>query len=179
MNTVRTARRLMISALAAGALGLAGVCAQAQGAAAWPSQPVKILVGFPGGSTPDVAARVLAEALAKAWGQTVLVENRPGAAGNIAADAVAKSRDAHTLGVVINGNLTTAPLLNPKLPFDPAKDFSFISLLGTAPLVMVTNADKPAGADFFAAARAGGEEAGGGSLGRSSFSLSGQSRNPR
>lgn len=155
MTTAVPSRRLVTSALLAAALGLTTSAVQAQGTPAWPTQPVKILVGFPGGSTPDVAARVLAEALAKAWGQNVLVENRPGAAGNIAADAVAKSRDAHTLGVVINGNLTTAPLLNPKLPFDPAKDFSFISLLGTAPLVMVTNADKPAGADFFAAARAG------------------------
>jgi tripartite-type tricarboxylate transporter receptor subunit TctC len=67
--------------------------------------------------------------------------------------------------VVINGNLTTAPLLNPKLPFDPAKDFTFVSLLGTAPLVMVTNADKPAGADFFAAARAGGTSWSFGSVG--------------
>lgn len=156
MPSAHTSRRLMMSAVVAGTLGLTGASALAQGAAAWPTQPVKILVGFPGGSTPDVAARVLAEALGKSWGQTVLVENRPGAAGNIAADAVAKSRDGHTLGVVINGNLTTAAQLNPKLPFDPAKDFSFISLLGTAPLVMVTNADKPGGADFFAAARTGG-----------------------
>jgi len=132
---------------------------------AWPTQTVKILVGFPAGSTPDVSARILAEALGKAWGQTVVVENRPGAAGNIAADAVAKARDDHTLGIVINGNLTTAKALNPKLPFDPARDFAPVSLVATAPLVLVTNADKPAGAAFFAAARAGGKSWSYGSVG--------------
>jgi hypothetical protein len=98
--------------------------AHAQTADAWPRKTVKILVGFPGGSTPDIAARVLADVLAKAWGQAVIVENRPGASGNLAANTVAKANDDHTLGVVINGNLTSAKLLNPKLPFNPAKDFS-------------------------------------------------------
>ncbi|MEN9417565.1 MAG: hypothetical protein RI988_1185, partial [Pseudomonadota bacterium] len=109
-------RRALIGSALATLTAAASLPALAQGAA-WPTQPVKLLVGFPGGSTPDIAARVLAEALGKAWGQTVVVENRPGASGNIAADAVAKVRDEHTLGVVINGNLTTARLLNPRLPF--------------------------------------------------------------
>jgi tripartite-type tricarboxylate transporter receptor subunit TctC len=131
----------------------------------WPTHPVKILVGFPGGSTPDMAARVLAETLSKAWGQTVLVENKPGASGNLAADAVAKASDDHTLAVVINGNLTSAKLLNPKLPFDPATDLSLISLLATAPLVLVAPASAPEGAAFFAAARAGGDKWNYGSVG--------------
>jgi tripartite-type tricarboxylate transporter receptor subunit TctC len=134
-------------------------------AAAWPSKPVKIMVGFPGGSTPDIAARALAEALAKTWGQAVVVENKPGASGNVAADGVAKSSDDHTLGVVINGNLTSAKLLNPKLPYDPAKDFSLISLLATAPLVLVTPADQPQGSAFVAAARTAGEKWSYGSVG--------------
>ncbi len=158
--TDSTRRRL----LAAAALGAAGLpAAHAQGA--WPTQTVKLMVGFPGGSTPDVAARILAEAMGKAFGQTVIVENRPGASGNIAADAVAKSRDDHTLGVVINGNLTSAKLLNPKLPFDPAKDLNLISMLATAPLVLVTQADKPSGAEFFTAARNGGKAWNYGSVG--------------
>ncbi len=162
MNRSRsTLRRRLLGA----ALALAAAPAFAQTPAAWPTQPVKILVGFPGGSTPDIAARVLAEALGKAWGQTVVVENRPGASGNIAADAVAKARDEHTLGVVINGNLTTARLLNPRLPFDPARDFHFVSLLATAPLVLVTNPDKPEGAAFFNAARTGGKAWSYGSVG--------------
>ena len=157
-------RRFFTSAL----LGLAGLAlgpgAQAQ-AAAWPLKPVKLLVGFPGGSTPDIAARALAETLAKAWGQAVVVENKPGASGNVAADAVAKSTDDHTLGVVINGNLTSAKQLNPKLPYDPAKDFSLISLLATAPLVLVTPADQPQGSAFVAAARAAGDKWSYGSVG--------------
>ena len=131
----------------------------------WPTKPVKLLVGFPGGSTPDIAARALADTLSKTWGQPVVVDNRPGASGNVAADAVAKSNDDHTLGVVINGNLTSAKLLNPKLPYDPAKDFSLISLLATAPLVLVTPADQPTGAAWLAAARASADKWSYGSVG--------------
>ena len=133
--------------------------------AAWPSKPVKIMVGFPGGSTPDIAARALAETLSKTWGQPVVVENKPGASGNVAADLVAKSSDDHTLGVVINGNLTSAKLLNPKLPYDPAKDFSLISLVATAPLVLVAPLDQPHGAAFVAAARSAGDKWSYGSVG--------------
>jgi tripartite-type tricarboxylate transporter receptor subunit TctC len=132
---------------------------------AWPRQPVKLLVGFPGGSTPDIAARAIAEPLAKLWGQPVVVENRPGASGNLAADAAAKATDDHTLAVVINGNLTTAKQLNPKLAFDPAKDFALISLLATAPVVLVTPADQPSGSAWVAAARAAGDKLSYGSVG--------------
>jgi tripartite-type tricarboxylate transporter receptor subunit TctC len=131
----------------------------------WPTKPVKILVGFPGGSTPDVAARILADGLAKSLNQPVVVENRPGASGNIAADLVAKATDDHTFGLVINGNLSSAKLLNPKLPFDPAKDFSLLSLVASAPLVLVTQPDKPSGEAFFLAARNAGEKWNYGSVG--------------
>ncbi len=154
----RTLTAATVAALLAGALP---VFAQSP----WPSQPVKILVGFPGGSTPDISARALADALAKAWGQPVVVENRPGASGNLAADAVAKATDGHTLGVVINGNLTTARQLNAKLPFDPAKDFAVVSLLATAPLVLVTPAEQPQGTAWLAAAKAAGEKWSYGSVG--------------
>lgn len=137
-------------------------------APSWPTRPVRILVGFPGGSTPDMAARTLAEPLAKALGQPVIVENKAGASGNIAADQVAKATDDHTLGVVINGNLTSAKLLYPKLPYDPAKDFAPISLLTTAPLMLVAPASLPGGAEFFAAARQGGSRWNYGSVGNGS-----------
>lgn len=163
-TAVRHARRQVTCALAAAALLCVAAPALAQ-TVAWPSKPVKILVGFPGGSTPDIAARALADALAKTWGQPVVVENRPGASGNVAADAVAKSTDDHTLGVVINGNLTSAKMLNPKLPYDPAKDFSLVSLLATAPLVLVTPVDQPQGAAFVAAAKASGDKWSYGSVG--------------
>ncbi len=145
--------------LALGLLTL-GVGAQAQQAAAWPTKPVKILVGFPAGTSPDLVARTLAEPLSKALGQPVVVENKPGAGGNIAADMVAKATDGHTIGVMINGNLTIAKLLNPKTPYDPAKDLAPISLVGTAPLVLAAPADAPGKtpADFLAAARSSGDK---------------------
>lgn len=102
----------------------------------WPSKPIKLMVGFPAGTSPDLVARTLAEPLSKALGQPVVVENKPGAGGNIAADLVAKSSDLHTFGVMINGNLTIAKLLNPQTPYDPAQDLAPISLIGTAPLVL-------------------------------------------
>src|SRR5512139_1105237 len=145
--------------LALGLLTLAAG-AQAQPAAAWPTKPVKILVGFPAGTSPDLVARTLAEPLSKALGQPVIVENKPGAGGNIAADAVAKATDGHTLGVMINGNLTIARLLNPKTPYDPLKDLAPISLIGTAPLVLAAPADAPGqnAAEFLAAARSSGDK---------------------
>lgn len=127
--------------------------------AAWPSKPVRIIVGFPGGSSPDLTARTLAEPLAKALGQPVIVENKVGAGGNIAADLVAKATDNHTLGLMINGNLTTAKLLNPKLPYDPLKDLQPVSLVGVSPLVLMAPKNAP-GADaksFLAATRQAGD----------------------
>ncbi len=116
------------------------------------------MVGFPAGTSPDLVARTLAEPLAKALGQPVIVENKPGAGGNIAADLVAKASDQHTIGVMINGNLTIAKLLNPKTPFDPAKDLAPISLIGTAPLVLAApaNASGSTVGEFLTAARLAG-----------------------
>jgi tripartite-type tricarboxylate transporter receptor subunit TctC len=137
-----TRRLLLAAGVSWGLGGLAawdGATAQTT-PAAWPTKPLRILVGFPGGSSPDLTARLLAEPLSKALGQPVIVDNRPGASGNIAADMVAKATDNHTLGLMINGNLTIARLLNPKTPYDPQKDLAPISLIGTAPLVLVVPA---------------------------------------
>lgn len=133
------------------AMGLASPLVRAQ-PAAWPTHPLRLLVGFPGGSTPDMVARAIADPLAQALGQPVIVENRPGASGNIAADQVAKATDGHTLGIVINGNLTSSKMLYAKLPYDPERDFSLLSLLTTAPLILVTPTSVPAGRAFFAEA---------------------------
>src|SRR5436305_4197203 len=98
--TARIARRTLLAGAAASLA--APVWAQkAATAANWPTRTVRLLVGFPAGSTPDLVARTIADPLSKALGQTVIVENRPGAAGNIAADVVAKSTDGHTLGIMI------------------------------------------------------------------------------
>ena len=131
----------------------------------WPQKTVRIMVGFPGGSTPDTAARILADGLSKLWGQPVVVEAKVGAAGNLAADGVAKANDDHTLGVVINGNLTTAKLLNPKLTYDPVKDLLPVSLLATAPLLLVSPADLPAAAAWVGAVRQAGDKLSYGSVG--------------
>ncbi len=112
-------------------------------AAKWPTQTVRLVVGFPAGSSPDLTARALAEPLAKALGQNVIVDNKVGAGGNIAADLVAKSTDGHTLGLMINGNMTIARILNPKVPYDPLKDLAPISLSGKAPLVLTVPANAP------------------------------------
>lgn len=131
-------RLLRQTACAALALGLGSAWS-----VDWPSQTLKLVVGFPAGSSPDLTARALAEPLAKALGQNVVVENKVGAGGNMAADYVAKSIDGHTLGLMINGNMTIARILNPKVPYDPLKDLAPISLIGKAPLVLTVPANAP------------------------------------
>ncbi|WP_418146555.1 tripartite tricarboxylate transporter substrate-binding protein [Variovorax paradoxus] len=161
MHATKRALLIACGLAAAAALPLA---ASAQ-SNAWPTKPIRLLVGFPGGSTPDIAARTIAEPLAKALGQPVVVDNKPGASGNIAADMVAKATDDHTLGIVINGNLTSSKMLYPRLPYDPAKDFTYLSLIATAPLVLVAQNSLPSGTAFFDAARKGGDKWNYGSVG--------------
>ena len=151
-------RRCALHAVAAGTLALCCAGALAQ-SAAWPTKPVRLVVGFPAGSSPDLTARTLSEPLSQALGQPVVVENKPGAGGNIAADFVAKAKDGHTLGLMINGNLTIAKLLNPATPYDPLKDLAPVSLLATAPLVLAASTQLPAGAPaVLAAVRQGGDK---------------------
>ena len=143
--------------LAALALACAAPVAQAQ---AWPTKPVSLVVPFPAGGTTDVLARALAERLSPAIGQPVIVENKPGAGATIGADAVAKATDGHTLGLMINGNMTIARLLNPAVRYDPLTDLAPVSLVGVAPLVLAAPAGAP-GADaraFLDAARSAGDK---------------------
>jgi tripartite-type tricarboxylate transporter receptor subunit TctC len=113
------------------ALAAFGTAAQAQ----WqPSRPVRIVVPFAPGGQPDVVARTLAEPLSKALGQPVVIENRPGAGGNIAAEAVARSApDGHTMLMGTNGPLAVSPALARNVPYDVARDLAFVTLVGTAP----------------------------------------------
>ena len=126
-------RRLFLASAAA--CVVAGRTAIAQ-TATWPNRPLHFIVGFSAGSTPDLIARTLAEPLSLLTGQPVVVDNKPGASGNIAADLVAKSKDDHTVGVMINVNLTIAKLLNPAVNFDPRHDLAPICLVGTGPLIV-------------------------------------------
>ena len=106
---------------------------------AWPTKPIRLLIGFPPGSVQDLSARSLAEPLSRALGRPVIVENKAGASGTIAADQVAKATDQHTFGVMNNSQLTIAKLLNPAVAYDPAKDLAPIALIGTTPLVLVVS----------------------------------------
>ena len=155
MPTRPLRRATLVLALAA----LGGSAFAQAPTAGWPSKPLKIIVGFPGGSSPDLVARTLAEPLAQALGQPVAVENKVGAGGNIAAQAVASATDGHTIGVMINGNMTIARILNPKVAYDPLKDLAPISLIGTAPLALTAPAQAPGATaqEFLAAARASGD----------------------
>ena len=139
MKYILSRRRVLVCWLCL----LAGLPAQGMAETPWPSRPVHLIVGFPAGSSPDLTARALAEPLSKALGQPVVVDNKVGAGGNIAADAVAKATDGHTLGLMINGNMTIARILNPKVSYDPLKDLAPVSLIGTAPLLLTAPAGSP------------------------------------
>jgi tripartite-type tricarboxylate transporter receptor subunit TctC len=109
----------------------------------YPSRPVHILVPYPAGGGVDIVARSLGDKLSKHWGQPVVIENRPGAGGVIASQAVATSpKDGYMLIVVASGHATN-PFLYAHLPYDTFKDFTPISLLGSSPNILLVRADSP------------------------------------
>jgi tripartite-type tricarboxylate transporter receptor subunit TctC len=118
-------------------IALAFTCAAAM-AQSYPSRPVKLVVPFPPGSTPDIVGRTLGAKLQDAFGQPVVVENRTGAGGNIGTETVAKATpDGYTLLIGINGPVATNKYLYPSLPYDAEKDLAPISLLASAPQMLV------------------------------------------
>jgi tripartite-type tricarboxylate transporter receptor subunit TctC len=124
------------------AFALMGMLAAATPAAAqdWPAKPVKIMVPFGPGSTPDVVARLIADHLQKSLGQPFVIENKPGASGNTGTDAVAKAApDGYTIGVSIGGPLAINTLLFSKLPYDPKTDIAPITQLVTQPSALAVN----------------------------------------
>jgi tripartite-type tricarboxylate transporter receptor subunit TctC len=107
----------------------------------WPTRPVKILIPFGPGSTPDLVGRIIAERLQQKLGQPFVVEDKPGASGNLGTEAIARAEpDGYTLGISIAGPLAVNALLFSKLPYDPRKDFTYITLLVTQPSALVVNA---------------------------------------
>ncbi len=131
------------------------VTAQAQ--TAWPAKPIKILVGYAAGGSTDVTARIIAQALSERLGQPVLVENRAGAGGNIAAEAAAKADpDGYTLLMATSSTFATNPALYKSLPFDVQADFAPVTVTAFIPNLMVVNPAVPASnlADFIAYAKA-------------------------
>lgn len=136
-------RRAILVTLALGALALGLHVAAAQ--SPWPARTIKILVGYaPGGST-DVTARILAQALSDRLGQAVVIENRPGAGGNIAAESAAKAEpDGYTLTLATSSTLATNPSLYKSLPFDVETDFAPITLTAFIPNLLVVHRSVPA-----------------------------------
>ena len=147
-------RRAAIIVLAALASMASGPAVRAQDA--FPSKPVHLLVPFPAGGAVDIVARTLADELGKRWPANIIIDNRPGAGGTIAADAAAKSPpDGYTLIIVASGH-AIVPFLYPRLPYDVFADFTPITLLGNAPNLVLVRADSPIKtlADLIATARA-------------------------
>ena len=132
-------RWFRIAAVAAVMSAVAGA-AQAQ---PFPAKPVHIFVPYPAGGGVDVLSRTLGDVVSKQWGQSVVVENRPGAGGMIASQAlVASPPDGYTLIMVASGHATN-PFLYPKLPYDTFKNFTPISLLASSPNILLVRADSP------------------------------------
>ncbi len=125
------------SSFIAGAFAL-GMVAGAQ--AAWPEKPIHIVVTFAPGGASDIVARVIAEPLGKALGQTVIVDNKPGAGGTIGGLEVAKAApDGYTLMLSNSTPTSIGPFTVPKPPYDPVKQFTHVSMLGVAPVLFMAN----------------------------------------
>jgi tripartite-type tricarboxylate transporter receptor subunit TctC len=125
-------------------LALALVFVSLPASAQYPTKPVRLVVGFPPGGGVDIMARLLSQKLTELWGKPVVVENRAGAAGNIATETVAKSApDGHTLTVAFSSYASNAALY-PNLPFDINRDFTPVTLVATAPVVVIASPSLPA-----------------------------------
>ncbi|MDB5890032.1 MAG: tripartite tricarboxylate transporter substrate binding protein [Polaromonas sp.] len=155
----RPNRRLAL--ISSGLAAISFIATPALAQSTWPTKPVRIVVPFAPGGTTDILARAMAPELAKAFGQSFVVENRAGAGGNIGADLVARApADGYTLLMGTVGTHGINKALYSKLPFDPQKDFVPITLVAGVPNVMVVNAEKASArgintvADFMAYAKA-------------------------
>ena len=122
---------------------LLSICGQAW-AQTYPNKSVRLVVGFAPGGATDVTARIVAQKLTELWAQTVIVDNRPGASGIIAADVVAKSApDGYMLLVAPQTSTSVAATLYPKLPYDVLRDLAIITVLGSSPQMLVTHPSLP------------------------------------
>jgi len=147
MNAIRVLAILAVAALPS-------VSASAQG---YPAKPIKLIVSTSAGGVTDLAARILGAHITAKTGQPVVIDNRAGASGNIAMDAVAKSPpDGYTLGVANTGNIAINPYLMAHMPYDPLTDLVPVGPIGTVPLFLVTNSNLPATtlSEFIAYAKA-------------------------
>jgi tripartite-type tricarboxylate transporter receptor subunit TctC len=123
-------------------LAVACIFSAAAAAQTYPNKPIRIIVPYAAGGTSDILARQIGPELNKAWGQPVVIENRPGANGNVGADMVAKSApDGYTLLLTDLGGLVISASVYPKLPFNPAKDFTPVVMVSYSPHVLAVNPD--------------------------------------
>ena len=137
-------RRTLLAALAAAPAAYER-SARAQAPVWAPERPMRLIVSFAAGGSTDVTARLIAQALSERLGQPVVVENRPGAAGNIGAEAAARSApDGHTLFMAVSGIMAANKALYRKLPFDPERDFTPISQVAFIPNLVVVHPEVPA-----------------------------------
>jgi tripartite-type tricarboxylate transporter receptor subunit TctC len=125
------------------AMSLPAVSEAQQSSSPWPARPVRLVVPFPAGGFSDVLVRVMTPRLAERLGQPVVVDNRPGASGNIGADIVAKAAPDGYVVLVNSGNFASNAALHKKLPFDSIRDFAPITLLAETPLVIVVHPSLP------------------------------------
>src|SRR5436305_7578833 len=115
------------------------------GADSYPTKPIHIIVPYPAGGTHDILARTIGQRLSESLGQPVIVENKPGANGNVGADLVAKaSADGYTLLLADIGALVISPSVYPTLPFDPVKDFAPVTMVAYSPHILVVHPSVPA-----------------------------------
>ena len=136
-------KKSILALTAAAALAFSAT-AMAQTAANFPSKPIKIVVPFPAGGTSDVLARLFGQKITENWGQPVVVENRPGASGNLGADLVAKAApDGYTLALMDVGNLVISPALF-KLPFNVINDFAPVAMVAYSPHLLAVSTKVPA-----------------------------------
>jgi tripartite-type tricarboxylate transporter receptor subunit TctC len=130
------------------ALALLALCLAAGNAPAqdkWPTKPIRVVVPFPPGSFADITMRIMQQKLGPRLGQTVVVDNRSGASGDIGSDILARAApDGYNFGVATNSTHGVSPALNPKLPYDPIRNFEMVSLIGEAPYVLITSPTLPA-----------------------------------
>src|SRR5712691_5176155 len=118
------------------ALAVLAVLSSAAWAQGYPSKPVRVIVTFPPGGTPDIYGRIMSAELQKVWSQPVVVENRTGASGSIGTDFVAKAApDGHTLLFAADATITVIPHLLTRLPYDPVRDFAPIVNVAAGPFV--------------------------------------------
>ena len=115
-----------------------------QGFAPYPTKPVRLLVGYTSGGSTDIAARLISGKMAEGFGQPVIVENRAGANGTLAAEQVMKSApDGYTILISPNGPMTVIPAISSTVPYSPVRDFLAVAMIGTFPLIVTVNASQP------------------------------------